>query len=607
MYRFETEFTIVSCVEQTRMDERDAVIFVSELKAVLSSRNVLMRNKVTGRSVIVDRSVAKAAAACKTFATLEQHLCHAHLKFDGAPEVSMRMMRDALGAGLFVTRDHLSKCLRQQPAFARAYRKLDFVGIPTCNRPHMLNRVLASLTRHMEQHGRDATILVLDDSRTAAMQEANATVIANRQRVSSVPIRHVDDALREQCVVRLIRETSANPRGIRFGLGRNESFPSSAGAARNMLLLLTAGHAALFLDDDHICQVITMPEATDRIKLANRTTIRRFLSSTDEVDKILYVTEDMLELHEQMLNVDISALTWETDQLTDFQSLGADTYRRLGRQKPRIITSQMGIFGDCGMDDPLSHVLQDRSEFSGAIRDDKSYRAAMWGRQVLTGTNDFLATPRIHSQAGCLAVDNCDGLPPFLPVMRGEDVVFGLLIRICMPECLFGLLPRAIVHAPDVTREFSTGAAIQRAGHFSLAETINLLVTGSGGVWGAGCGERVRSLGKSLEQLLSAGDQELGDYLQRIIDPILIDWIHKLEQHLENSDEDAPWAEELRAIQERFLLGMDAFDPLQPYDLHAVQTEGGPPAALRAIAGGFSQFIQVWPALLDSARAHPLE
>jgi len=594
--------------EHDRTDEREPVIYMSEPVAILSPRRVLMRNKVTGRSVIVDRAAARIAARCDTLATPEQHCKRAQLAVSEDPAAAQRCVQTALDTGLFVTRDYLASYLRHPLAGKRPESRIDVVGIPTCNRPHMLDRVLNSLIGHMRAHGRNATVLVLDDSRTPAMQAANAAVIANRQRNSSIVIRHIDDTARDSYIDQLEHDIGLKPGALRFGCARNDSYCSTAGAARNMLLLLSCGRGALFLDDDHLCQVIAIPDATNRVKLANETMIRRFLASTEDVEDSLYVTEDILGLHERMLNFKIPALAWDTDQLNDAQGLASETYRRLGRENLRIITSQMGIFGDCGVDDPLSHILAEDSEWRELVKDPSAYTNAMRGRLVLTGTREFLITPRIHSQAGCLAVDNSNGLPPFLPVMRGEDVVFGLLIRICAPEGLFGFLPRAIVHSPDTSREFAEGAALKRAGRFSFAETINLLLTGAGGVWGDDFGERMRLLGRSLRNLMTAGDDELRDYLHRIVDPILINWIQRLEQRLDGANRQLPWAAELSAVQNRLLAGLDTFDPLQPFDLEPGSTTGSTPSAvLRTAVTAFSELLELWPAVLDHVQRHPLE
>jgi hypothetical protein len=60
---------------------------------------------------------------------------------------------------------------------------------------------------------------------------------------------------------------------------------------------------------------------------------------------------------------------------------------------------------------------------------------------------------------GCLAsamgCDNRDLLPPFVPVMRGEDALFGLMLRACFANAYIGHLPWGIHHSPLQPRSFS--------------------------------------------------------------------------------------------------------------------------------------------------------
>lgn len=584
------------------LDSNEPIKYCAEVQALLSSGSVLLRSSVTGRSVITDRRTAKIASLCTTFATPVEHCARLYSQTGAEIQECKGILQLAIEKDLCVSRDRLSMLLRGSFASGETCRHIGMIGIPTCNRPRTLDRVLGSIAGHLRDDQRNVTVLVVDDSSTDAMQESNAAVIAAHARSSGLQIRYVNQRVRERYAATLARNSGVDREVVAFGVEKNSFFPASAGAARNIILLQSLGCCLLSLDDDVLCQVALTPGSSDRVEFADVTTARWFLSGGDEVGASRFVPENILDLHDRMLNIDATAFTPGFEGIAGIESMPVDLCRRMGEGRARVVASQMGILGDCGVDDTLLFYLQDSDGWSNLIRSESSYRSGIRNRLCLSGAKDFVITPRIHSQAGCLGLDNRNGLPPFLPVMRGEDVVLGLLIRVCEPEGLFGLIPRAILHAPETAREFQPDSALQRAGRFSLAETINLLITGAGGVWGRNCMERLRSLGRSLHELRWADDHDLRDHLHRIMDPILRKWMQKLEQRIEDS-KTGIWTSDLRQIRDQLLCGLNHFDPLAPLDLRAMGNEDEAPSRLREVASRFADFLQAWPALVAQARA----
>lgn len=586
----------------TAFDSNEPIKYCAEVQSLLSAGLVLLRSPVTGRSVIADRRTAKMASLCTTFATPAEH-CARLCSQTGADMAECEgILQLAIDKDLFVSRDRLARLVLRSFASGKTRRHIDMIGIPTCNRPRILDRVLGSIAGHLRDDQRNVTVLVVDDSSADAMQEANAAVAAAHAKSSGLQIRYLNQQSRERYAAMLARNSGVDREVVAFGLEKNRLYPASAGAARNTILLQSVGHCLLSLDDDVLCQIAPTPGATDRVEFADLTTARWFLADAGEIAASRFLPENILDLHDRMLNIDATAFASDGEEMAGTESMPVDLCRRMQEGRARVAASQMGILGDCGVDDTLLFYLQDSDGWSDLIRSESSYRSGIHNRLSVSGAKNFVVTPRIHSQAGCLGLDNREGLPPFLPVMRGEDVVLGLLMRVCEPESLFGLIPRAILHDPETAREFQPDSAFRRAGRFSLAETINLFITGAGGVWGRNCMERLRSLGRSLHELRWAEDRDLRDHLHRIMDPILRKWIQKLEQRLEDSKVGI-WTTDLRRIRDQLLCGLNHFDPLVPFDLRTTCNEDEAPARLREVSGRFAEFLQAWPALVSQARA----
>jgi hypothetical protein len=583
-------------------DSNEPIKYCAEVQTLLSADSVLLRSSVTGLSVITDRRTAKIASLCTTFATPAEHCARLYSQTGAERAECEGILRLAISKDLCVSRDRSAKMVLRSFASGKSSRHIDLIGIPTCNRPRILDRILGSIAGHLRDDQRNVTVLVVDDSSANEMQKANAAVVGAHAKGSGLRIRYINQQSRERYAATLARNSGVDREVVAFGVEKNSFYPASAGAARNTILLQSVGHCLLSLDDDVLCKIAPTPEATDRIEFADRTTARWFLGDAGEIGTSRFVPENILDLHDKMLNTDAAAFATNEEGTTGTDSMPIDLCRRMQEGRARVLASQMGILGDCGVDDTLLFYLQDSDSWSNLVRSESSYRSGIRNRLSLSGAKDFVVTPRIHSQAGCLGLDNRNGLPPFFPVMRGEDVVLGLLLRVCEPEGLFGLIPRAILHSPETAREFQPDSAIRRAGRFSLAETINLLITGTGGAWGRNSMERLGSLGRSLHELRWAEDRDLRDHLHRLMDPILRKWIQKLEQRLEDSQAGV-WTADLRQIRDQLLCGLNHFDPLAPFDLRTICNDDESPSRLRELASRFADFVQAWPALMSQARA----
>ena len=574
--------------------------YCAQVQAFLSMGSVLLRSSVTGQSVVTDHRTAKIASLCTDFATLVEHCSRLTSQTGAELKECEAILRLAINKGLCVSQRQLSELIQCSFRSGSAFRHIDTIGIPTCNRPRILDRILHSISGHLREQQQNVTVLIMDDSSTKTMQEANATVVAAHAKLSGLKIRYVDQDARKHYITTLARKSGVDRRIVAFGLERSEYYPVSAGAARNMILLQSLGHYILSLDDDIACRIVSVPGSTDGIEFADGTASRWFLKDADEVYSSRFVSDNLLDLHEKMLNMNAGTFTSPGQEITWTGSIPLDLYRRAQPGRARIIASQMGILGDCGIDDTMPFYLQDSDGWSELVRNESSYSSGIRNRLTLTGAKNFMITPRIHSQAGCLGLDNTNGLPPFLPVMRGEDVVLGLLMRVCEPDGLFGLIPRAILHSPETARTFPPLSTSQRTGRFSLAETINLLITGTGGAWGRDSMERLYSLARSLHELKRADDRDLRDHLHRIIVPVLRNWMQKLEQRLDKSKAEI-WTNDIRYIRDQLLCGLNHFDHLRPFDLQAMCGDDEAPSRLREVVSNFADFLDAWPTLVFHA------
>jgi hypothetical protein len=107
-----------------------------------------------------------------------------------------------------------------------------------------------------------------------------------------------------------------------------------------------------------------------------------------------------------------------------------------------------------------------------------------------------------------LGLDNRLALPPFLPVLRNADGLFGQMLRVCLPRKLISYIPRAVLHLPGEQRSFS-GELHERP---RLADLLAPLVRSlAPPMWAI---EPVRRMVPVGEGLVESGSMALEDFSQ---------------------------------------------------------------------------------------------
>ena len=565
---------------------------------MLGAQKLLLRNPVNARTMIADRDVAASLSACRTFASVDEQ-CNRMASARGTQQSDCaQSLRHAIDAGLFVSLPE-SRDIICRLASSTVPRSIEAIAIPTRNRPKLLERILSQLHQNLSLFERNPQIIVLDDSDNSAAQQANTEVIAGQSRLSGRRVLQIDKKTKQRLIAQLAIDTGISSGCLEFALGGGSDYPVSPGSARNTLLLSTVGRRVLFLDDDIQCSLALVPGYSERVTLGGSGTESWFFEGEKEIEQSCLVVEDIVGLHEKVMN--FGALDMVENLATISMVDSHAMFRRIGSGEARVMATQMGIYGDCGVDSPLTSYLSGPQTWSRLVNSEGLYRAAIKNRLILRAPANFVLTNVSHTQAHCLAVDNTDCIPPFLPMLRGEDGVFGLLLARCVPNSLFGLIPRAILHSPDRVREFTPQAAISSAGRFTVSETIMALICTLGPSPGGTSTQRLASLGRSLQELRCARDEELQDLLQSAFEPLLIRVVQLMQARLDKCDAVAFWKNDLEQIRDSALAGLNSRNQLKPVDLEDEPGGVGPNVRLRGIVSAFADLLQAWPALIQSA------
>ncbi len=96
--------------------------------------------------------------------------------------------------------------------------------------------------------------------------------------------------------------------------------------------------------------------------------------------------------------------------------------------------------------------------------------------QIIRLTPDYIVGRNILTSGYCLGLDNSVLLPPWLPVLRSQDLAFGALLRTVRQDDLFCIFPWAIRHERPEARSFSREDVRKRFAQINGGELVSGLI-----------------------------------------------------------------------------------------------------------------------------------
>lgn len=594
------------------LDDNPRVRCVDLARQRSSENQELCFAPLSGRAAAVHPIVARALAACDRFEALDAHL----RSFERDPalaQVPRAVLEDALEnavrAGLLTpereVRDRCVAAARDGDDAARVAS----IAIATRDRPEVLARSVESYAVHLRDHGRDAEIVVSDDSVAPATREATRATLTTLATRYGVRIAYAGAEQKAAFARALLAESGANPVDVEFALSNPEQLGWTEGANRNALLLDTVGEALLCVDDDTICASSTLPDAgaagaLDLSSTNDPTSFWFFPDHDAAVAAAHFTDDDFLAAHETLLGRDVGRLV-AGGQALGLDAMQASFLHRLEQAGGRVAFTMAGSVGDSGMGMRSAYFFVDAASRERLLASDPAYRAALASRQVMRG----VTRPTITNQTFCmglnLGLDNRALLPPFVPVQNNADGAFGHAVRACVSDAFAGYVPRALLHRTVTTRVFDFDDLVARTGTPSTCDLIPLVLS----TWQAPPGPastraRMRSLGDFLCALGALPETELRRTLAALWWRLSAHTLARLgEIERAGGERSAQWGDDARRYAEARTRGMLDGCSIGPRDL---AEQRGPDDALPCfgrIVARYGALLRVWPDLVDGAKA----
>ncbi len=435
-----------------RMPSREnALVAFADCELIgISSTMTLVISRQTGNQQIMTSQVVEGLKTCITFNTIAAHAKHL---VDTRPELqgNLEMATSALNslddAGMLLKAGGVCTALAASPSHTLPPTR---VFVITCDRPAAVERLLDSMLRtgKLSQHN---ALFLVDDSRDPANREANREAVAKFNLRSAKDMFYVGTDAQQSLIAQLTDQLPAHSDGIRFLLDPSIfTSKKTYGRTRTLCLLLSVGYRALVMDDDILCEAYLPPIREAGVGLGSGGMRQAtFYASEQELFQGVQLADyDPLSGHASLLGSTLGFALDKTNngplRETQLHQVNAALANVLQADSPILVT-QSGALGDAGTAGARWAISQGEETIARLLSAPHGITAALENRHNWLGCSrpSFFKMPSMSQLTG---LDNSQLLPPYFPVYRGEDVLFGAMVTVMHPGGLALDYPFCVPH-----------------------------------------------------------------------------------------------------------------------------------------------------------------
>ena len=457
----------------------------------------------------------------------------------------------------------------------------------TRNRVTSVVSCLESYLENCRRHDRAPEFVVMDDSPGEQAQGQARAVLQSLEKPVRADVRYGGRRERGGFAEALARESAVPLEIIRFGLLGHDRCPLSTGANRNSLLLDTVDTLVLSVDDDTRCHVAVAPDADDALSFFSGYDPTEFWFFEDHASAIAstsFVDIDVLRHHEQLLG----------EAVADVDDSAA---------RHQVAITLHGLVGDSGMASPRYYLSLAGSSRERLVASPGAYRSAFRSREVLRTVRRPTIGSGPFCMSTCFGFDNRLLLPPFFPVQRNADGIFGLVRQKCLEGSRVAFLPSVVLHEPVAPRLFAPDEIWTEAGSVRMADIVIACVLahdrGSAPLTDA---MRLIRLGQYLQQLGALKLSDFEAYVRSLQQYRVTAFITVLQSHLQMYGA-LPrfWADDVTRMIEVLSKATSAADYVVPRDLTLGRDVEEVRELSQELVTKFGELLEAWPALVAAA------
>ena len=418
-----------------------------------SNELTLLLSTASEQRLLVRKEVAIALTHCEAYRTLRghaEHLVATLPQLGGQVEPVIPVLAQIRDAGLL--REGATSLRHLTTSVEKSSLAPVQVFIITCDRPAAVERLLTSMAGSAAL-GLPEAYTLIDDSRDAALAEANQALVEAHNAKASFHVRYFGLEAREQLLAHLIATEPQHEDSIRFLLDRQYwgDLPTY-GLSRSLALLLGVGSRVMIFDDDVLCEAVRSPLPEEPLHFGGISSRKAVFWSNDEDQEAAKkgLKDSPIALMARQLGSTLSEGigTLSHGELPDVALKGANgAFVRSLKPDSPILQTQCSTWGDPGTGS--GHWISELDVASvdrlltvpGGLVNTVDARAAWLGYDGPTLTKHGVMSQLTGYDASHL-------LPPFMPAFRGEDGLFAFMLLTLHPNSLVLNYSWAVPHKP---------------------------------------------------------------------------------------------------------------------------------------------------------------
>jgi hypothetical protein len=391
------------------------------------------------------------------------------------------------------------------------------------------------------------------------------------------------------------------PEIARFALlGDFKNVAYTPGANRNAILLDTAGDCILTADDDSLCTLASHPNRDRKLYLkgAGDPRDKWFYSDREHVYALnTWIEDDLIGEHECLLGKQLSALVLDSKDNVEIQNACGHELDAIHTGCGAIAATMTGVAGDSGMYTSSSFLRSTGDTQARLCESEAIFKCALTSREMLAVVRGHTITHDSFCMAGQLGLANFEMLPPFFPVGKNQDGVFGMLIRRSTPHFL-AHIPLAVYHAPPFQREY------QKIPQCRISDVILSLILSLVPPDRHGTLASLRFLGQGMRDIGELTDSEFAHFTRHAVCKQTGERLRMIESILKRFPQcPAYWLEEVASLFRQSTETLQ--DPAWwvPIELRNGRSLDFAKSALKELVVMTGNLFHHWPDIVDAARS----
>ena len=424
--------------------------------------NLLLHNTRNGKRAMVKPEVYASLLLCNEFKTFEEHtavIIERNPDMQGQQADIRKVLQSMLDSGIM--RSALNACdnlgLKVENKTGGEENTAPVVAILTWERPQALERLLKSIVANCDTENFHR-LYVIDDSRKAENIDQNQALTNRFASEISAPLQYFGRSEQRSLISKLEKKLPGHEDAIHFLADRsrwNDNW--TVGLSRNLALLLSCGRRLVMMDDDAICDVYDSPRQKSHITFSDNPREAEFFGDEQEWAHLHQpINPDPINRHMQCLGLTFSeALTVLGQNHLKPAGFADATALELSelQSDSAILVTECGSLGCPGTTTNTWLPIMTPSSLKRMLASGKKTKQALESRKVWSGRNQPHFAPR-SNMSQITGFDNRRMLPPYLPIIRGQDRLFGNMLDFIFPESVVLDYPWAVPHLPLPDRQW---------------------------------------------------------------------------------------------------------------------------------------------------------